>query len=111
MQFSYNVNAILLVINTFHACLWPILFGVRSATLRVRGRGWWRRTVQWLSLLQLMRSWLVVCAMVAAAIFRRHLMVWGLFAPKVVFEMAFGLVTDALVLVALGVAGVVGGGA
>ena len=39
------------------------------------------------------------CAMLSAAIQRRHLYVWALFAPRFVFETAFLLVTDLVLLI------------
>lgn len=43
----------------------------------------------------LLRALTAGTAMLSAAIQRRHLMVWALFAPKFVFEAAFLLVSDA----------------
>jgi hypothetical protein len=55
-----------------------------------------------LAVWSLYRLWVVVCACVCALIHRRHLMVWAIFAPKVVFEMAFwcveGVISILLVL-------------
>ena len=48
-----------------------------------------------LNLLVAARGLLVLFAMLAASLHRRHLMVWGLFAPKVFFEVFLGAVTDA----------------
>ena len=45
--------------------------------------------------LGLLRALTAGAAMLSAAIQRRHLMVWALFAPKFVFEAAFLLVSDA----------------
>ena len=43
----------------------------------------------------LLRAFTAGAAMLSAAIQRRHLMVWALFAPKFTFEAAFLLVSDA----------------
>ncbi|KAK9833550.1 hypothetical protein WJX81_004970 [Elliptochloris bilobata] len=48
----------------------------------------------------LLRALAAGAAMLSAAIQRRHLMVWALFAPKFVFEAAFLLVSDAALVAA-----------
>lgn len=52
----------------------------------------------------LVRALPAFCAMLSAGVQRRHLYVWALFAPKLVFEACFLLLTDAaLLLVALAI--------
>ncbi len=43
----------------------------------------------------LLRALVAGAAMLSAAIQRRHIMVWALFAPKLVFEACFLFVSDA----------------
>ena len=51
---------------------------------------------------QLARSLTAFAATLSAGVQRRHLYAWALFAPKFVFEAAFLLVTDVLLLLAAG---------
>ena len=43
----------------------------------------------------------VLCSCISAFILRRHLMVWAIFAPKVIFEICFWFVSSFILLITL----------
>jgi len=86
-RYSFATHAPLLALETLGHCLWaPLLAGglfgggrgQRDADASLRG----------LAALATCRGALALASVVTCAVHRRHLMVWGLFAPKAVFECA-----------------------
>ena len=108
-RFHFVRQGVLLALNTWSnelvaAALVPLYATALTRDVRGRdamGSDVWRR----LRTLALTRSALsaldATCAIVAAAVLRRHLHVWSHFAPKFVFQTLSLLVTDALLLLAL----------
>jgi hypothetical protein len=47
----------------------------------------------------LFRMMLLLCACLCGLIHRRHLMVWAIFVPKIIFEAAFWIVSGTLTCV------------
>lgn len=114
-------NGVLLFLNTFHSFLlpplllhlvlpaqWPAPTSVRSPSplsfpplssaaspLPALGVLCW---------LQAFRGVAGLGSMLAASIHRRHLMVWGLFAPKVFYEIFIGAATGMGILASAAIA-------
>ena len=66
-----------------------------SKQLPSEGKGIENHGVYLFLVVRAMNSWVATCS---AALQRRHLMVWALFAPKFVFEVCFLFVADLFVL-------------
>lgn len=107
-EFVLVRQAILLTIDTFGLSLILPVFGL---PFLVACQGSICRTEKWkhalftqLSLVYLLYGLIVAttvtATMVCVAIHRRHLMVWGLFAPKFVFDVAGLVLTDFLICLA-----------
>jgi phosphatidylinositol glycan class O len=107
-RFHFVRQGALLALNTWSSELVaaPLLLLYAAALTRCERRGDGSHTV-WRSLrtLALTRGALsaldATCAIVSAAVLRRHLHVWSHFAPKFVFQTLSLLVTDALLLLTL----------
>ncbi len=98
-HFKWWRSALLLSLNTWTShVLTAGLVGVLAAPAR-RGDALAaseaRRAVQTVGLYFSLR---LACVMLCALIHRRHLMVWGIFCPKFVFEAAGTLVLDVLLI-------------
>ena len=98
LQFRHVTNGYLLVLNTLHGVIGTVLV-TAAMDEALHGRGSSRRSYAGLVYVMMGRGWLAGAAALAAVVFRRHLMVWGLWAPKVVFEFAMLGMTDLLALV------------
>ena len=91
-EFNWYASGGLLALNTFGPHIVMTCAAQTSFHTDVHGQRS-RRRVSCLTylLLRSVNAWVATCS---AAIQRRHLMVWALFAPKFVFEVCFLAVVD-----------------
>ncbi|CAG9467422.1 unnamed protein product [Pedinophyceae sp. YPF-701] len=100
-RFNFLRSAPLLGTNTFGHLLATAaaLPALARATCGAGAGPEFRSTVVRLAIgVQLSRAVACLGAALAASLMKRHLMVWGLFAPKFVFEACFLVVTDVALL-------------
>jgi phosphatidylinositol glycan class O len=114
-DFGFGRQGALLAANTWSSelaavCALPLV-AARIAASAACGDGgddeveaFWRSLRALLAARGLLRAAGAGASAAAAAVLRRHLHVWALFAPKFVFEAAGLLLTDALALAAVAVA-------
>ncbi|XP_052188828.1 uncharacterized protein LOC127799126 [Diospyros lotus] len=108
-EFTIVPQAILLSIDTFGFSHILPIFGLPFLVIRKLAFGQRKQRKQ-LFFLQLSQAYLMYGLITATAaaftvlcvtIQRRHLMVWGLFAPKFVFDVVGLILTDVLIILAL----------
>ena len=90
-EFNWYASGALLALNTFGphiiiTCAAQIKFTANADCQRRR-----KQTCLTYLLLRSLNTWVAICS---AAIQKRHLMVWALFAPKYIFEVCFLAIVD-----------------
>lgn len=108
-EFGFARQGALLAANTWAAELvayatLPALAHFAAGGDLASSDAFWRSAALLLATRGLLHASGAAAATAAAAVLRRHLHVWSLFAPKFVFEAARLLLTDALALAALAAA-------
>ena len=96
-DFSLARGALLMTVQTYGGIMAAAL---ALPALCVRLAGGERASSRPLLILGLARSLTTFTAALSAAIQRRHLYVWALFAPKLAFEACFLAATDVALLLA-----------
>lgn len=95
-EFNWYASGALLALNTFGphvviTCAAQTSFTADASSPRRR-----QQTCLTFLLLRSLNTWVAICS---AAIQRRHLMVWALFAPKYIFEVCFLAIVDTCMVI------------
>lgn len=90
-EFNWYASGALLALNTFGPHVVITCATQSSFAADAGGEQGRKQTCLAYLLLRSMNTWVAVCS---AAIQRRHLMVWALFAPKYIFEVCFLAIVD-----------------
>lgn len=90
-EFNWYASGALLALNTFGPHVIITCAAQTSFTADAGGQRRRKQTCLTYVLLRSLNAWVAICS---AAIQRRHLMVWALFAPKYIFEVCFLAIVD-----------------
>jgi phosphatidylinositol glycan class O len=98
-SFNFYTAGMMLAINTFISEVFGILIIlVLVSYIKRFDKNQGKKKEMIILTITLFKLSTVFCSCLSAFILRRHLMVWAVFAPKVIFEVSFWLVSSLILL-------------
>jgi hypothetical protein len=98
-SFNFYIAGLLLSTNTFISEVFGILITLQIVSYIKRiDENYEKKKVVIILTSTLFKLSTVFCSCVSAFILRRHLMVWAVFAPKVIFEVSFWFISSLILL-------------